>query len=95
MAEKYSPILGGFVPLAALWDAERGVSDAPLFPSECAARWYVQVNRAALINARAIAWHRRRIFIHPERFNVAAAELAVTAYACRHAGGEAGVPSHG
>lgn len=56
-------VLPGFVPLRALWSGE-----SPLYPSEPAARWAVHTMRPELAEARAVALHRRRTFIHPERF---------------------------
>ncbi len=55
--------LPGFVPLRNLWSG-----DAPLYPSEPAARWAVHRLRSELVAAGAVAMHRRRTLIHPERF---------------------------
>lgn len=56
-------VLPGFVPLKALWSGE-----APLYPSEPAARWAVHTMRRELAEAHAVALHRRRTYVHAERF---------------------------
>jgi hypothetical protein len=56
-------VLLGFVPMRALWSGE-----SPLYPTEPAARWAVHRMRRELAEANAVALHRRRTFIHPERF---------------------------
>lgn len=71
----YTPILGGFIPLAALWD-ERA-DNGPLFPSESSARWFLRSNRAALVAAEAIAIHAGHMLIHPERFASVAQRIAM------------------
>lgn len=69
------PILGGFVPLSTLWD---GAAKSALFPSESSARWFVQMNRQALVEAEAIAYHRRRVMVHPERMETVARAVALS-----------------
>lgn len=77
-AHKYTAILGGFIPLCALWDEDAAaVGGAPLFPSEHSARWFLRTNYAALVEASAIAVHARRILIHPQRFESVATRLAL------------------
>ena len=73
-AKSYTPILGGFIPLAALWDEG---SDASLFPSEASARWFIRIHRAALTEARAIAIHAGRTYVHRERFEAVAQQVAL------------------
>lgn len=74
-AKSYTPILGGFVPLPALWD--EGGDAAPLFPSEASARWFIRINRAALSDARAIAIHAGRTFVHRRRLEAVARRVAL------------------
>lgn len=70
-------VLSGFVPLAALWE---GVDESPpLFPSEPSARWFSRVHREELVNAQAIARHRRLILVHPERFARVVEKVALDA----------------
>lgn len=73
-ASKFKPILGGFIPLAALWDEG---ATGPLFPSEPSARWFVRTNRSALVEAQAIAIHAKRMLIHPDRFQDVATRVAL------------------
>ena len=56
-------VLPHFVPFPSLFSGP-----APLYPSEAAARWAIYKMRAELVEARAVAVHRRRLYIHPERF---------------------------
>ena len=71
---KYVPILGGFIPLQALWDEGAG---GALFPSENSARWFLRINRDALVDAQAIAMHAGKIIFHPERLEAVAQRLAI------------------
>ena len=75
--ERYTPVFGGFIPLAALWD--EGVESGPLFPSESAARWFIRAQRTALVEAEAIAVHCGRMLIHPVRVQEVAQRVAFAA----------------
>jgi hypothetical protein len=86
--EDYAPILGGFIPLAALWDGRTACG--PLFPSDLSARWFIRNNRAALLAAEALALYRGRMLIHPERFQAAAQRIAIDAARHSRAEREAG-----
>ena len=68
------PILGGFVPIETLWD---GGTRPALFRSEMSARWFVRINRAALIESKAIARFAARTYIHRERFEEVAQRIAL------------------
>lgn len=72
---KYPPILGGFIPLGALWDEAGG---AALFPSENSARWFIRSHRAELLQAQALAMHAGRMLVDPERFGIVARAVAIT-----------------
>jgi hypothetical protein len=72
--QQYTPILGGFVPIAALWD---GGAVGALFPSETSARWFIRTNRAELVKAEAIAIHAGRMLAHPGRFEQVAQRSAI------------------
>lgn len=56
-------VLPGFEPMKVLWSG-----DAPLYPSEAAARWALFTMRSELVKEGAVALHRRRVLIHPERY---------------------------
>jgi hypothetical protein len=71
----FTPILGGFIPIAALWTEARSLG--PLFPSEVSARWYVRKHREALVEGEAIAIHLKKTYIHLERFQAVARQLAL------------------
>jgi hypothetical protein len=73
-AEKYQPILGGFIPLQALWDQGAG---GALFPSETSAEYFIRTHRAALVEVDAIAIHMKRMMVHRERFEAVAQRLAL------------------
>jgi len=79
---RFVPILGGFVPLAALWD--EGANGA-LFPSEASARWYIRSNREALVEAEALAMHAGRLLVHVPRFETVAQRVAIQHAARREA----------
>lgn len=78
-SEAYPPILGGFVAWQCLWD--ESADGGALFPTEPAARWFIRKNRAALVQAGAIAIHCRRMYVHREKFETVARELALQAAA--------------
>jgi hypothetical protein len=74
--DPYAPILGGFVPFAALWDEG---ATSPLFPSESSARWFVRAHRAELVRDQALALHAGRMLVHRERFEAVAQRIAIRA----------------
>ena len=55
--------LPGFKPMSWLWEGP----DA-LYPSEHAARWQMRKMKEQLIAAQALASHRGRLLVHPQRF---------------------------
>jgi len=57
-------ILVEFRTLDVLWSGSN-----PPYPSEQSARWAVRMHRAALVESRALALSRGRVFVHPERFS--------------------------
>ncbi|MCX7692674.1 MAG: hypothetical protein N2055_04655 [Tepidimonas taiwanensis] len=69
------PVMQGFVPLRALWAND----DAP-YPSEHAARWALRKLRDELAEAGAVALHRNRLMVHPERFAAVVERAALSAY---------------
>lgn len=66
------PFLADFLPLKSLWD-----SPAAPYPSEFAARWAIRKMRNELAEARAVAMHRNRLMVHPQRFAAVAEDAAV------------------
>ena len=56
------PFLSDYQPWEVLW---RG--DAPLFPSEQAARWFLRSSRQKLADVEAVAVFRRQLLVHPGR----------------------------
>lgn len=56
-------ILAGWAPLSELWES----ANAP-YPSSESARWDLRQLRPALVAADALAFHRGRLLIHPQRF---------------------------
>jgi hypothetical protein len=72
-------VLPGFVPLQSLWEG-----NAPLFPSENAARWVIRQQRQALIEAGALA-HLGRTLVHRERLLEVVRRQALDTYKQRHA----------
>jgi hypothetical protein len=73
-AQALPPLLAEFVPVAMLWQG-----DAPRYPSEQSARWDLRDpdTRAALLEAGALALHRGRLFVHPQRHAQVIERLAV------------------
>lgn len=72
-----TPLLSGFVPFSKLW----GSKATSNFPSEGSARWFLRINRDALVKAEALAVHRGRMLVHPERFATAVERIATGAAA--------------
>lgn len=68
-------ILGGFVPIACLWQAD-GAKPA-LFPSEWSARHFLLTRRAELVESQALAMHVGRLHFHPKRFEQVATRIAL------------------
>jgi hypothetical protein len=71
--QMFAPILDGFVPLAATWSG----ADAPLFPNEASARWFLRDNKLELIDSEALAYHTGRVFVHRERFEQVVRRVAI------------------
>lgn len=72
---RYRSILGGYIPLEALWTEG---SPAPVvFPSETSARWYVRTYREHLMANEAVLSHAGRLHFHPERFGEAARRIGL------------------
>lgn len=65
-------MLPGFVSVVNLW-----AGADPVFLSENAARWALRIHRDSLIDAKAIALFRNRMFIHPERLVKALGQLSI------------------
>jgi hypothetical protein len=59
---RFAPLLPEFEPIEILWTG----AAAP-YPSEQAARWQLRQLRPALLEAGALAYHRGRLLIHPQR----------------------------
>ncbi len=54
--------VGRFGPLKSLWSG-----DTPFFPSEQSARWALRTQKGSLIEAEALAVHRGRLMVDPDR----------------------------
>ena len=73
-----APFMADFQPLRALWEG----SNAP-YPSEYSARWAVRKLRDELAQAQAVALHRSRLMVHPQRFAQVAEQAAIEEFAAR------------
>lgn len=72
------PFMAEFQPLKSLWDG----ANAP-YPSEFSARWAVRKLRTELATAQAVALHRSRIMVHPQRFAQVAEQAAIAEFSAR------------
>lgn len=72
------PFLPGFEPFKSLWT---GLNSA--YPSEHAARWAMRKLRDDLAKAQAVALHRSRLMVHPQRFAAVAEQAALAEFANR------------
>ena len=72
------PFMADFVPLEKLWDGPQ----AP-YPSEYSARWAVRKLRTELAQAQAVALHRSRLMVHPQRFAQVAQDAAIDEFSRR------------
>ena len=72
------PFMADFVPLEKLWDGP----NAP-YPSEYSARWAVRKLRDELAKAQAVALHRSRLMVHPQRFAQVAQDAAIDEFSRR------------
>ncbi len=70
------PFMADFLPLKSLWDGP-----AAPYPSEFAARWAIRKMRNELAEASAVAMHRNRLMVHPQRFAAVAEHAAVQQFA--------------
>jgi hypothetical protein len=77
--------LGEFQPLASLW-----TGDAAPYPSEQSARWELRTLRRELAEAGALALHRGRLFVHPQRLAAVLERAAVERVRARVASAEGG-----
>lgn len=80
-----APFLAEFKPLNALWEGQD-----PPYPSEHSARWAMRKMRLPLADARAVAIHRNRIYVHPHRFAQVAEQEALNSYDARAQAGRRG-----
>ena len=76
------PFMNDFQPLKSLWEGE----NAP-YPSEFSARWAVRKLRDELSKAQALALHRNRTMVHPQRFAAVAERAAIAEFSSRSGGG--------
>ena len=72
------PFMAEFQPLKSLWEG----SNAP-YPSEYSARWAVRKLRDELAQAQAVALHRSRLMVHPQRFAQVAERAAIEEFSSR------------
>lgn len=75
------PFMADFVPLNKLWEG----TNAP-YPSEYSARWAVRKLRDELAKAQAVALHRSRLMVHPQRFSQVAEQAAIEEFSSRNLG---------
>jgi hypothetical protein len=61
-ASELATVLPGFEPMQALWQG-----DAPVFPSESAARWFLKTRRAQLVATESLALYRGCMCLHREK----------------------------
>ncbi len=74
------PFMAEFQPLKSLWDGQ----NAP-YPSEHSARWALRKLRDDLAQAQAVALHRSRLMVHPQRFAQVAEKAALAEFSNRAA----------
>lgn len=75
------PFMADFVPLQTLWEG----TNAP-YPSENSARWAMRKLRDQLARAQAVALHRSRLLVHPQRFAAVAEQAAIAEFSNRAGG---------
>ena len=68
-------VMADFVPLESLW-----VGTNPTYPSEFSARWELRKLRDQLAKAQAVAIHRGRLYIHPQRFAQVVEQVAISKF---------------
>lgn len=73
-----TPFMADFQPLESLWTG----ANAP-YPSEYSARWAVRKLRDELAKAQAVALHRSRLLVHPQRFAEVAERAAIQEFSNR------------
>ncbi len=73
-----APFMADFVPLSQLWE---GSSAA--YPSEYSARWAMRSMSRQLAEAKAVALHRNRLMVHPQRFAQVVEQVALDDYSKR------------
>jgi hypothetical protein len=72
------PFMADFQPLSSLWAGQ----NAP-YPSEYSARWAVRKLGDDLARAQAVALHRNRLMVHPQRFAQVAEKAAIAQFSSR------------
>lgn len=72
------PVLAEFQPMRSLWEGSPA-----LYPSQSSARWELRKLRAELAQAQAVALHRGRILVHPQRFVEVVERAALAGFADR------------
>lgn len=73
-----TPFMADFQPIASLWAG----MNAP-YPSEYSARWAIRKLRDELVKAQAVALHRSRLMVHPQRFAQVAEQAAIQEFSDR------------
>jgi hypothetical protein len=73
-----APFMADFQPLSALWNGPQ----AP-YPSEYSARWAVRKLGEDLVKSKAVALHRGRYMVHPQRFAEVAEKAALAEFSNR------------
>lgn len=70
-----------FQPLKTLWTGSN-----PAYPSEHSARWALRKLHVELAQAKAVALHRSRLMVHPQRFAEVAERAALAEFSNRSFG---------
>lgn len=73
-----APFMADFVPLSQLWEGPNAA-----YPSEYSARWAMRNLRDELAKAQAVALHRNRLMIHPQRFAQVVEQSALAGFSNR------------
>lgn len=68
----HTSMLPNFRPVSRLWEGEN-----PPYPSEQSARWAIRQMKHELAAAEAIALHRGRTFVNPNKFGEVAERIAI------------------
>jgi len=73
-----APFMAEFVPLSQLWEGPNAA-----YPSEYSARWAMRNLRDVLAKAQAVALHRNRLMVHPQRFAQVVEQVALADFSKR------------